>query len=134
VQSTTKVKLPGKADEQNLQKAFQGFHCTNGSHPLQAHKGLTQHPGLWNATIYTFNSFLISNTGVMCLRWIELKSDRLAWKMRIISCKTAWGAAFRKQWNSLSKAASESSSSIFRYIFCCRNLFPAFPAIILCIP
>jgi len=89
VQSTIIVKLPGKADEQDLWEAFRGFHCTNEFHPLQAQKGLTQHSGLYNGTIYTFNYFLISNTGVMCLRWIELKSDRLAWKMRIISCKTA---------------------------------------------
>jgi hypothetical protein len=89
VPSTTTVKLPGKADKQDLQKAFWGFHCTNEFHPLQAHKGLMQHLDLFNGTIYTFNYFLISNIGMMCLRWIEVKSDRLAWKMRIISCKTA---------------------------------------------
>lgn len=87
--STTIVKLPGKGDKQDLQEAFWDFHFTNDSHPLQAHKGLTQHPGLCDRITYTFNYFLISNIGVMCLRWIELKSDRLAWKMRIISCRTA---------------------------------------------
>jgi len=89
VPSTTIVELPRKGDEQDLQEDFWGFHCTNDSHPLQAHEGLTQHPGLCNETTYIFNYFLTSNTGVMCLRWIELKSDRLAWKMRIISCRTA---------------------------------------------